>query len=204
MRRKLFNLGSSVSLALCAAAAACWGVGAVSPAAWPWRSSPQRTSFVALDRHHLIVAEQEMVPTLLPLPYACDTSRFLRFALTHPEQPHDWGQTLDRDAGLARPTPGWFRRLSTPTGGFRFVRADGTPFVQVGTFYRAIEIPWWSLILLSSLWPGAWAFARHRSRARQARGLCSRCGYDLRASPQRCPECGTLPAGQTAAAAAAA
>ena len=32
-----------------------------------------------------------------------------------------------------------------------------------------------------------------RARARRRKGLCQRCGYDLRASPARCPECGLVP-----------
>jgi hypothetical protein len=38
--------------------------------------------------------------------------------------------------------------------------------------------------------PILWIARRRRERLRRERGLCMKCGYDLRGSVERCPECG--------------
>ena len=61
--------------------------------------------------------------------------------------------------------------------------------------YVDVVVPQWLLVLLT-LTPPAFRLGvtqrRRRNRLRQ--GRCLQCGYDLRATPDRCPECGTIPA----------
>src|SRR5207249_4965257 len=54
-----------------------------------------------------------------------------------------------------------------------------------------LTIAYWLLLPPTLVLP-AIAFVRHRRRRRrETSNLCPTCGYDLRASPERCPECGT-------------
>jgi hypothetical protein len=59
---------------------------------------------------------------------------------------------------------------------------------------RFVNIPYWFLAGLAAVPPAALLvkFRGCRRRVRRRRGLCPACGYDLRASPDRCPECGEV------------
>ena len=118
--------------------------------------------------------------------------------------PHAGLRWASRDAGIGGPPPtivvgrqgrGWIL----------FAGFDEWPSVPA----LQVDVPYWKLAAISGgaaalPWLGGWVrrlrellragvrrLLETRGRRRWARGLCPRCGYDLRASAVRCPECGT-------------
>lgn len=57
-----------------------------------------------------------------------------------------------------------------------------------------LVLPWWLVVTTAAAVPAV-VLTRHalrarRTQSRRAHLRCTACGYDLRASPDRCPECG--------------
>ena len=65
--------------------------------------------------------------------------------------------------------------------------------------YWAAAVPLWLPACLFATTSAAGLRRAARARRRATDGLCRECGYDLRATPERCPECGTRAPEPTAA-----
>jgi hypothetical protein len=66
-----------------------------------------------------------------------------------------------------------------------------------GKYLYLIKAPIWMVFVISVPLPATWVARRRLCRGGET-VRCPACGYDLRATPERCPECGAVPAATAA------
>ncbi len=202
MRRKLFQLAAVSSLILCVAISAFWVRSYFhTDQLGRWRRWEERSllkekcdGIVSQDGALVIASLDRRFPSAFgtegywtgqvrsPLPKVFDHAGWI-------QDPLRWNESRFADVD------GVFRVL-----GICYESGFGG---RSGSYGETLEvsflrIPNGFLVLALLIWPSL-AAKRYLAERRRARvGCCRVCGYDLRASPERCPECGE-PTGRPAA-----
>ena len=108
--------------------------------------------------------------------------------------PQGWRFFVHPASSPSQASPAGFHVLGllvAHIGGNGIYTSDGK--VQMNWSITSVAIPHWMVVLISAALPMWWWLMRRRRLLRVHRlnhGLCVGCGYDLRATPDRCPECG--------------
>jgi len=196
MRRIILNGLTALSLLLCVATT------------WLWVRSYRHWDSADWYRGHYVLQVRSAMGMV---------------AIQRQQFPSDWGDLRAPISIYSRPKPPPVDWSKIPSDVFGIISDDmlfwdrfcwdPEAVVQCGDFagYRpmkmlgserlpprpgcwAIESPDWFWCILAAILPVARLPGWYQRRFRSKHGLCAVCGYDLRATPDRCPECGTIPA----------
>jgi hypothetical protein len=213
MRQKLFTLSSGVSLLLCVAVCTLWA------------RSGAREDYVYYSCPLYLSPEgdyrlqwREVIYSARGLVGYYHEFREQKFAQQADSYGYGGFHAHSRRADLRFDVYFGFDRRPGDRrhGGFGIVRYVRTDHPRDDTGYpppppdpdpqwtrryhvTAVSTPHWFIALLFAIMPTIWLRSCLREGRRRQIGLCENCGYDLQATPGRCPECGMVP-GEPAAA----
>jgi hypothetical protein len=188
--RWLFYGLAGLSLMLCLATAAMWVGSKWWTCGWSYRWKPDATKdqgrFVALDSDRgalMVISCFELLDHHFAWRGGFAMSQFMAvdkrplIAITGGYEPQKWyymGIVYSRQLVVHDP------------------HIDDR--LVPGSYHTQFYFPYWMPTVLFAILPGFMSFSslrrRLRRRYRRRHGLCIHCGYDLRATPKRCPECG--------------
>jgi len=167
VRRRLLNLAAAVSLVLCVTTVVIWARSYWVTDTFEW-ASHYRTRFVAITGGRVLLQ------------------------VNHGPSATKEFEPVDHDAYVLRANDRSGMGRPWRFGGFWI---ENLAFAPSGSNpaslpYTDVVVPLYALVLASLILPGATLRRVIRERTHRA-GVCPACGYDLRATPDRCPECGT-------------
>jgi hypothetical protein len=192
MGRRLFNFISLVSILLFVATAAIW-----TRSQWRWDhqfhdvgrwsiglNSCEGVTEADAGPADTLLSYESLRSGLYPPCYAEDipsgvmcSNRLGQFVYSND---HPWYRQSLRIEKLADTR--WQDMRSSP---------NGLVFGSSVSRWR-VTIADWMILVVTALAPTIWTFRHWHARRTAAAGMCRQCGYDLRATPERCPECGLI------------
>ena len=192
MKRRLLNILTILSALLCVAVVALWvrsyfasdtiqhASVTMTTSGFRWWSRGVNTCKGVVSAG---IIRSDYAEVLTPQPnadaYQASLAELRGYSLRTREQP--W---------LSRPAADWRMQGDHPLNRWGFIWQS--PDLNTPT-HRMVGVsasaPYWFLLLILSLPLAPRLVRRLRPRPRGAT-LCPSCGYDLRATPARCPECG--------------
>ncbi len=183
MQRRHFTFCAALSLILCIATIALW------VRSYGGSDSVTRRVLVAADAHYVEHHAHGIEITRGQLRFVARTDiGFSRGEMTVGSTKPVWSwyrMGVNHLAWDGPPTQTFWNRLGFAAWEYGWMSS----FAEQHDRFWAV--PMWLPCLLLAILPVAWLREVYRRRQLQRTGKCTACGYDLRASPGRCPECGT-------------
>ena len=179
MLRRPFTVASTLSLLLCVMTVALW----------------------AKDRHRTMRLEYESHHTVPETGYVrrdwfifYSSAGLLR--LYHGRQTVPPDNTFEESSAWFHkssnsPTDPWEGEERSAFNRWGFGWEPRTELQNYQAHNWSVVFPDWFVAAIAFAPAAYWLYRWRRHRARRQTGLCVGCGYDLRASTDRCPECGT-------------